>query len=57
MSLDLKSRIPAGPLPEKWDKHRFDMKLVNPANKRKYTVIVVGSGQYRVGQIPAGARA
>ena len=29
---------------EKWDKHRFDMKLVNPANKRKYTVIVVGSG-------------
>src|SRR5256885_241462 len=44
MPLDLKSRIPAGPLPEKWDKHRFDMKLVNPANKRKYTVIVVGSG-------------
>src|SRR3982075_88636 len=44
MSLDLKSRIPAGPLPEKWDKHRFDMKLVSPANKRKYTVVVVGSG-------------
>src|SRR5712671_3035470 len=44
MPLDLKSRIPAGPLPEKWDKHRFDMKLVNPANKRKYDVIVVGSG-------------
>src|SRR5712671_2172530 len=44
MPLDLKSRIPAGPLPEKWDKHRFDMKLVNPANKRKYQVIVVGSG-------------
>src|SRR4030088_395262 len=44
MPVDLKSRIPAGPLPEKWDKHRFDMKLVNPANKRKYTVIVVGSG-------------
>jgi succinate dehydrogenase / fumarate reductase flavoprotein subunit len=44
MSLDLKSRIPAGPLPDKWDKHRFDMKLVNPANKRKFTVIVVGSG-------------
>jgi succinate dehydrogenase / fumarate reductase flavoprotein subunit len=44
MTLDLKSRIPAGPLPEKWDKHRFDMKLVNPANKRKYHVIVVGSG-------------
>jgi succinate dehydrogenase / fumarate reductase flavoprotein subunit len=44
MALELKSRIPAGPLPEKWDRHRFEMKLVNPANKRKYTVIVVGSG-------------
>ncbi len=44
MTIDLKSRIPAGPLPDKWDRHRFDMKLVNPANKRKYTVIVVGSG-------------
>jgi succinate dehydrogenase / fumarate reductase flavoprotein subunit len=44
MALDLKARIPAGPLAEKWDRHRFEMKLVNPANKRKYTVIVVGSG-------------
>ena len=44
MTIDLKARIPAGPLPEKWDRHRFDMKLVNPANKRKHTVIVVGSG-------------
>jgi succinate dehydrogenase / fumarate reductase flavoprotein subunit len=44
MPFELKSRIPAGPLPEKWDKHKFDMKLVNPANKRKYKVIVVGSG-------------
>jgi succinate dehydrogenase / fumarate reductase flavoprotein subunit len=44
MTLELNSRVPAGPLPEKWDKHKFDMKLVNPANKRKYTVIVVGSG-------------
>jgi succinate dehydrogenase / fumarate reductase, flavoprotein subunit len=44
MPIDLKSRIPAGPLPEKWDRHRFEMKLVNPANKRKHTVIVVGSG-------------
>jgi succinate dehydrogenase / fumarate reductase flavoprotein subunit len=44
MPLDLNSRIPAGPLPDKWDKHKFEMKLVNPANKRKYTVIVVGSG-------------
>jgi succinate dehydrogenase / fumarate reductase, flavoprotein subunit len=40
----LKSGIPEGPLPEKWDQHRFEMKLVNPANKRKYTVIVVGTG-------------
>ena len=42
MSLD--SKIPSGPLAQKWDKHRFDMKLVNPANKRKFDVIVVGSG-------------
>ncbi len=42
--MELDSKIPAGPLPEKWDKHRFDMRLVNPANKRKYTVLVVGSG-------------
>jgi succinate dehydrogenase / fumarate reductase flavoprotein subunit len=44
MTLQLDARIPAGPLAGKWDRHRFDMKLVNPANKRKYTVIVVGSG-------------
>src|SRR4029079_18076408 len=37
-------RVPVGPLSEKWDKDKFDMKLVNPANKRKYTVLVVGSG-------------
>src|SRR3954470_24822842 len=42
MTLDAK--IPNGNLPEKWDKHKFEMKLVNPANKRKYSVIVVGSG-------------
>ncbi len=42
--MDLRSRIPSGPLERKWEKHRFEMKLVNPANKRKYTVIVVGSG-------------
>ena len=40
----LDSKIPSGPLAQKWDKHKFDMKLVNPANKRKYSVIVVGSG-------------
>jgi succinate dehydrogenase / fumarate reductase flavoprotein subunit len=44
MSLKLDARIPAGPLAAKWDKHRFEMKLVNPANKRKYSIIVVGSG-------------
>src|SRR5512136_2579878 len=42
--MELNARIPSGPIDKKWDKHRFDMKLVNPANKRKYSVIVVGSG-------------
>jgi succinate dehydrogenase / fumarate reductase flavoprotein subunit len=42
MALDPK--IPGGPLAEKWDRHRFESKLVNPANRRKYTVIVVGTG-------------
>jgi len=38
------AKIPAGPIEKKWSNHRFDMKLVNPSNKRKYTVIVVGTG-------------
>ncbi|MCS1407594.1 MAG: Fumarate reductase flavoprotein subunit [Verrucomicrobia subdivision 3 bacterium] len=38
------SKIPSGPLNKKWDKHKFDLKLVNPANKRNYKVIAVGSG-------------
>src|ERR671923_2698535 len=42
--MDLNARIPSGPIQDKWDRHRFEMKLVNPANKRKHTVIVVGSG-------------
>jgi succinate dehydrogenase / fumarate reductase flavoprotein subunit len=42
--VELDSKTPAGPIQEKWDRHRFDLKLVNPANKRKYDVIVVGSG-------------
>jgi len=42
--MELNSKIPTGPIEQKWDKHRFEMKLVNPANRRKYTVIVVGSG-------------
>jgi succinate dehydrogenase / fumarate reductase flavoprotein subunit len=40
----LDAKIPAGPLAEKWSKHKFNLKLVNPANKRKYDVIVVGTG-------------
>lgn len=40
----LDSKVPSGPLKDKWDKHRFDMKLVNPANRRKYKIIVVGTG-------------
>ncbi|MBI5239795.1 MAG: FAD-binding protein, partial [Elusimicrobia bacterium] len=44
MSLKLDARIPDGPVAQKWDKHRFDLKLVNPANKRKFDVIVVGTG-------------
>jgi len=42
--MNLDSKIPEGPLAEKWTKHKFNMKLVNPANKRKYDVIVVGTG-------------
>ncbi|HXE58739.1 MAG TPA: fumarate reductase/succinate dehydrogenase flavoprotein subunit [Gemmatimonadales bacterium] len=42
--MELRSKIPAGPLEQKWDRHRAELKLVNPANKRKYTIIVVGSG-------------
>jgi succinate dehydrogenase / fumarate reductase, flavoprotein subunit len=42
--MELDSKIPSGPLAQKWDKRKFDMKLVNPANKRKFDVIVVGSG-------------
>src|SRR5207248_920153 len=39
-----RAKVPAGPIQQKWDTHRFEMKLVNPANKRKYSVIVVGTG-------------
>jgi succinate dehydrogenase / fumarate reductase flavoprotein subunit len=42
--MKLDARIPEGPIEQKWDSHRFKMKLVNPANKRKFTVIVVGTG-------------
>jgi succinate dehydrogenase / fumarate reductase flavoprotein subunit len=40
----LDSKIPSGPIAEKWDKHKFDIRLINPANRRKYSIIVVGSG-------------
>jgi succinate dehydrogenase / fumarate reductase flavoprotein subunit len=42
--MKLDAKIPAGPLALKWDRRRFEMKLVNPANKRKFDVIVVGTG-------------
>jgi succinate dehydrogenase / fumarate reductase, flavoprotein subunit len=42
--VELRSRIPSGSIEQKWDRHRFEMKLVNPANKRRHHIIVVGSG-------------
>jgi len=42
--MQLDAKIPAGPLAQKWDRHRFELKLVNPANKRKFDIIVVGTG-------------
>src|ERR1700754_2992845 len=42
--MELISNSPTGPIEKRWEKHRFEMKLVNPANKRKYNLIVVGSG-------------
>ncbi len=44
VSTALDARVPDGPIEEKWDRHRFDLKLVNPANKRKFEIIVVGTG-------------
>src|SRR5436190_7146206 len=40
----LNSKCPGGPIAERWDRHRFELKLVNPANKRKFHVLVVGTG-------------
>src|SRR5512136_1486642 len=42
--MNLDARIPDGPISQKWDSHKAHIKLVNPANKRKYDVIVVGTG-------------
>jgi succinate dehydrogenase flavoprotein subunit len=44
MEMELDAKIPSGPIEQKWDRHRFEMKLVNPANKRRFNIIVVGSG-------------
>ncbi|MCP4964467.1 MAG: fumarate reductase/succinate dehydrogenase flavoprotein subunit [bacterium] len=40
----LDAKVPAGPIQDKWTSHRFDSKLVNPANKRKYEIIIIGTG-------------
>ena len=40
----LDAKIPDGPIQDRWDKYKFDTKLVNPANKRKYKIIVIGTG-------------
>ncbi|MBI4563324.1 MAG: fumarate reductase/succinate dehydrogenase flavoprotein subunit [Planctomycetes bacterium] len=42
--MELKANVPDGSLEKKWDRHRFELKLVNPANKRKYRILVVGTG-------------
>jgi succinate dehydrogenase / fumarate reductase flavoprotein subunit len=42
--MELDSKVPGGPLERKWERHRFELKLVNPANKRKFEIIVVGTG-------------
>ncbi len=44
MTLDLNAKVPTGPVADKWDNHKFSMKLVNPSNKRKFKIIIVGSG-------------
>src|ERR1700743_2152688 len=44
MSVVLDSKVPSGPLEKKWEKHKFESKLINPANRRKYEIIVLGSG-------------
>ena len=43
-TITLDSKTPSGPVEERWENHKFNMKLVNPANKRKFTVLVVGTG-------------
>ncbi|MSW32760.1 MAG: hypothetical protein F2847_08080, partial [Actinobacteria bacterium] len=43
-TITLDSKVPSGPIEDRWTNHKFNMKLVNPANKRKFTVLVVGTG-------------
>src|SRR3982750_3880989 len=42
--MELDSKIPAGPIQDKWDSHKFNLKLVNPNNKRRFDIIVIGTG-------------
>ena len=42
--MKLESRIPSGPIEQKWTSHKLSMPLINPANKRKFKIIVVGTG-------------
>ena len=42
--MQLDAKIPEGPIQDKWDSHKFNVKLVNPANKRKYEILVIGTG-------------
>jgi succinate dehydrogenase / fumarate reductase flavoprotein subunit len=44
MTMELRSRSPSGPLEKRWERHRFELRLVNPANKRKHTILMVGTG-------------
>jgi succinate dehydrogenase / fumarate reductase flavoprotein subunit len=44
MNMNFDSHVPSGPLAQKWEQHKFDMKVVNPKNKRKFSVIIVGTG-------------
>ena len=44
VSAKLAAKSPTGPVEARWDTHKFNMKLVNPANKRKHTILVVGTG-------------
>ena len=42
--ISLDAKVPDGPIADKWDNHKFSVKLVNPANKRRFEIIVVGTG-------------